>query len=117
LYYLIDALVQGPATTTIAEGGQEVTNPLNNIEVRWTAMGGELYLPADIPGEVPPLSNPFYDKTGETGLSEIKWRIALPTACGEGMTYRIGASIGTAAASFQSDITVETAEETAEGAK
>ncbi|MDP8224697.1 MAG: hypothetical protein P9L99_15160 [Candidatus Lernaella stagnicola] len=110
--YLISAVVQGPASLVIAEGSEEVTDPLNGVEVRWTVAGGELYLPADIPGDVPPLSNPFYDESNDRGISETKYRIAVPNQCGAEVSYSITASIGVAADTSLITLTVADSENT-----
>jgi hypothetical protein len=104
--YLISAIVQGPGQQVAAEGNTTVTNPLNNVEVRWTVAGGELYLPADVPGDVPALSNPYYDETDERGITEVKYRVPVPYQCGATTTFQIGASVGVATDAANITVTI-----------
>ena len=91
--YIVTAFVNGPATTEAGET-EKVSYPMNEVEVEWVIVGGELYELGDVPGEIPPLPNPFYDRTNDRGLSQVKYRLPLPNTCGESMTYVLSASIG-----------------------
>lgn len=110
LSYIVTGFVNGPATT--GEGGtDEVQYPMNDIEVEWVSVGGELYELGDIPGEIPPLPNPFYDRTSDRGLSQVKYRLPLPNSCGESMTYVLSASIGVSFDEVKYKFTAEDTEE------
>lgn len=105
--YLISAVVQSSAEVISTEGTEAVTRPMNDVEVRWVANGGEMYMPADIPGEIEPLGNPFYDQTDDRGLSEIKYRIPIPTRCGDEISYSLAADIGVDASVAEFKMAVE----------
>jgi hypothetical protein len=105
VFYLIPALVtlneftvtqSSTVSSTSTAGGE----PQDNVQVRWVAQGGGMYKPSDVVGAVPPLSNPFYDRTDDRGLSEIKYQVSHPTTCGDTVNYTIGADIGVSAASL-----------------
>jgi len=112
--YLVSSVVQGEATEVIAEGFEAISSPLNGVEVRWNVSAGELYKPSDIPGEVAPLSNPFYDESDERGLSEVKYRIPLPVRCDVTQVYQITTSIGVSSDAAKITVTVTDAEGTTE---
>jgi hypothetical protein len=114
IYYLVPAVVNGSisSSSTTSAGGSSVTNPLDDIEVRWTTMGGALYKPSDDPTKVPPLANPYYDRTNDRGISEVKYQLPIPTRCGQSASYELGASIGVDAATASFDLDVEAGETT-----
>lgn len=112
--YLVSSVVEGVGAEVIAEGGETVTSPLNGVEVRWTVSAGELYKPSDIPTEVLPLSNPYYDESDERGLSEVKYRIPLPVRCDVTQYYMITSSIGVSQDSANIVLSVTDAEDTVE---
>jgi len=92
--YLVSAVVQSAAEVIVTEGQEAISKPMNNVEVRWVANGGDMYMPSDIPGQIEPLSNPYYDESDDRGLSEIKYRVPIPTGCGDNITYELWADIG-----------------------
>jgi len=108
--FIITAIVTGEAKQLIAEGGDEVATPMNGVEVRWITSGGEMYELDDVPGTIPPLSNPFYDETDERGLSDIKLRVPLPNGCGYEVDYVIDASIGVSTATAEFSMSAEEGE-------
>lgn len=111
-YWLVSALVQAATSTSTSSastGGSSSAStgsvPMNDIEVRWVTTGGDLYKPEDVPGAVAPLANPYYDRTDDRGISEVKYRIPNPNVCGAEMTYQLSADVGTAVAGVKFTIT------------
>ena len=93
-------VIEDPYEDQSLEAGEEGAGvmikgvPLNDIEVRFIADGGDMYKLSDVPGSVPPLSNPHLTRTDDRGKTEIKWRTPLPTFCNFDITYRLSADIG-----------------------
>jgi len=86
--FIMNALVSAEAQQIVVEGGSSTADPLNDVEVAWISSGGEMYQLQDIPGQIAPLSNPFYDTTNERGLSQIKYRLPLPNGYGYSIDLR-----------------------------
>jgi hypothetical protein len=109
-------LSAGSSTTgTAATGGTQGSvsaQPMNDIELRFIAEGGEMYKLSDVPGDVPPLSNPYVTKTDERGKAEVKYRTELPTFCGYQNSFTLSADIGVARTFLTLDFVVEESGET-----
>ncbi len=103
---IVSALVTRGISSDSATGSTAV-EPLNDVEVRWIADGGEMYEVDDVPGDVAPLANPHYSRTDERGVSEIKYRLPFPATCGSTYTYNLTADIGVDMAFFKATFTVE----------
>jgi hypothetical protein len=88
-------------------GGSLSGTPLNDIEVRFIAQGGELYELADVPSQIPPLANPYVTATDDRGKAEVKYRTPLPTVCGSTITYVLSADIGVSQAAMSVNFTVD----------
>jgi hypothetical protein len=102
---IISALVTKQQQTA-STGQTAATEPLNDVQVRWIAQGGELYEIGDVPGEVAPLANPHYDSTDERGISEVKYRLPFPNLCGSLIDYILTADIAVAQASVTLEFSV-----------
>ncbi len=83
--------------------------PLNGVEVRWVTQGPliELYELSDVPGEIPPLANPYMDETDDRGITELKVRFPLPIAPGTQIDRIVTVDIGVDAASYKFTVTTE----------
>ena len=75
--------------------------PLNGIQLRFVALGGELYKLSDVPSQVPPLANPYVSKTDKRGKSEIKYRTPLPRYCNSAEIFFLEADIGVSISQFK----------------
>ena len=87
-------------------GGEIEGIPLNDIEVRFIAEGGEMYKLSDLPSQVPPLANPYMTATDDRGKADIKYRTPLPTFCDYTRSFILSADIGVSIAYYQLDFTV-----------
>ncbi|MCC6158032.1 MAG: hypothetical protein IT350_08255 [Deltaproteobacteria bacterium] len=83
--------------------------PLNGVEVRWVTQGPlfELYELSDVPGEIPPLANPYMDETDDRGITELKVRFPLPIAAGSQIDRIVTVDIGVDVASYKFTVTTE----------
>lgn len=86
--------------------------PLNGVEVRWVTQGEflELYELADVPGDIPPLANPYLDETDDRGVTELKTRFPIPIAAGVSGDYIVTVDIGVDLASYKFTVTTEEAD-------
>lgn len=108
-YYemIITAMVVKGGEAAQSETAQSIET-LNDIEVRWIVTNGaELYELADIPGEIPPLANPYITRTDDRGLIEVKVRVPLPNLPGSQSDYLISADIGVDASTFEIQMIAE----------
>ena len=120
---IISAFVTKPDVSEGAGGQSGITEgsegsggyirgiPMNDIEVRFIAEGGELYKLSDIPSDIPPLANPYVTRTDDRGKAEVKYRTPLPTLCDYTQSYILSADIGVSISFYQLDFTVEAGEE------
>jgi len=79
---------------------------LNDVEVRFVAVNGDMYLLSDISGESDPLPNPYLDRTDDRGKAEIKYLTQFPTVCESTYTYILYADIGVSKTSITVDFSV-----------
>jgi hypothetical protein len=107
---LIDALVTFNAFAIgTGSSGSTTGTPSNGMLVRWIAGGGELYQPTDDPSVVPPLTDPYYNKTDDRGISEVKYQVSRPGACGASIAYTISADVGNTSTATTFTYTVQAA--------
>lgn len=83
--------------------------PLNGVEVRWVTQGRflELYELSDVPGEIPPLANPYMDESDDRGITELKVRFPMPVAPGSTIDRIVTVDIGVDMASYKFTFTTE----------
>lgn len=100
------------STTTGSEEGATVgsAEAMNDVEVRFIAINGEMYKLSDISGSVPPLANPYITRTDDRGKAEVKYLTHFPTSCGSVVTYILQADVGISQASVTYEFQVEDAE-------
>lgn len=117
---IVTAFAYLPASTGSTTGatgenaGTSLTGEvLNDIEVRFIAVNGEMYRLSDISGAVPPLANPYLTRTDDRGKAELKYLTQFPTVCGSTTTYILSADLGVSKTemSITFTVTAETEEE------
>ncbi len=91
--------------------------PLNGVEVRWVSQGAglELYELADVPGDIPPLANPYMDETDDRGVTELKVRFPNPVRTGVSGDLIVTVDIGVDLAAYKFTVTAEESDTTSGG--